>query len=256
MVLELNASDDRGINVVREQIMSFASTRTLATHGFKLIILDEADAMTRDAQNALRRIIEKFTENVRFCLIGNYISKIIPALQSRCTKFRFAPLNQDQMQPRLQFVVKAERLTVTDDGEKALLALAQGDMRRVLNVLQSVSMAYEEVTEDAVYACVGQPSRKDISMIVEWMLNREFAEAYQLISEMKLRKGYALQDIITDVHSYVHRLDLPGHIKIYVLDKLADIEYRLSFGTNEKLQLGSLLAAFYVVRELAVKDAA
>ncbi|KAI3371968.1 hypothetical protein L3Q82_006838 [Scortum barcoo] len=109
MVLELNASDDRGIDVVRGPVLSFASTRTIFKKGFKLVILDEADAMTQDAQNALRRVIEKFTENTRFCLICNYLSKIIPALQSRCTRFRFGPLSPDQMIPRLEHVVQQER---------------------------------------------------------------------------------------------------------------------------------------------------
>ena len=113
MVLELNASDDRGINVVRGQILNFASTRTIFNSGFKLVILDEADAMTQDAQNALRRIIEKFTDNVRFCLICNYLSKIIPALQSRCTRFRFGPLDPEQIMPRLVHVCEQESVDVT-----------------------------------------------------------------------------------------------------------------------------------------------
>lgn len=109
MVLELNASDDRGIGIVRGQILNFASTRTIFCGTFKLIILDEADAMTNDAQNALRRIIEKYTENVRFCIICNYLSKIIPALQSRCTRFRFAPLSTEQMLPRLNKIIQEEK---------------------------------------------------------------------------------------------------------------------------------------------------
>jgi replication factor C subunit 3/5 len=111
-VLELNASDDRGINVVRNQIMSFASTRSIFKAGFKLIILDEADAMTNDAQNALRRVIEKFTDNVRFCLICNYMSKITPAIQSRCTRFRFGPLKSEQILPRLNYVVDEEKCSL------------------------------------------------------------------------------------------------------------------------------------------------
>lgn len=130
MVLELNASDDRGIGIVRGQILTFASTRTIFSSGFKLVILDEADAMTNDAQNALRRgqspnyllklsvipflpplsyiVIEKFTENVRFCLICNYLSKIIPAIQSRCTRFRFGPLSAEQMVSRLEYIIQQE----------------------------------------------------------------------------------------------------------------------------------------------------
>ena len=129
MVLELNASDDRGINIVRGQILDFASTRTIFKGGYKLIILDEADAMTNDAQNALRRIIEKYTENVRFCIICNYLSKIIPAIQSRCTRFRFAPLSPDQILPRLEHVVEAEgyvRTNALTNDEPSFLLLRVG----------------------------------------------------------------------------------------------------------------------------------
>merc|ERR1712156_78957 len=131
MVLELNASDDRGIGIVRGQILNFASTRTIFNKGYKLIILDEADAMTNDAQNALRRIIEKFTDNVRFCMICNYLSKIIPAPQSRCTRFRFGPLQENQIVPRLEHVATTENVNVTEDGKKALIALSGGDMGKV-----------------------------------------------------------------------------------------------------------------------------
>lgn len=109
MTLELNASDDRGIDVVRNQIKEFAGTKKLFSSGIKLIILDEADAMTADAQAALRRVIEKYTSNTRFCMICNYVNKIIPALQSRCTRFRFAPLQPDQIRGRLQTVISSER---------------------------------------------------------------------------------------------------------------------------------------------------
>jgi len=136
MVLELNASDDRGIDVVRQQIKDFASTRKIFSTGVKLVILDEADAMTNPAQAALRRVIEKYTTNTRFCLICNYINKIIPALQSRCTRFRFGPLKNDMVMPRLEHVIKQEGIEVTQDGIKALLAISNGDMRKILNILQ------------------------------------------------------------------------------------------------------------------------
>jgi len=257
MVLELNASDDRGIGIVRGPILSFASTRTIFNRGFKLVILDEADAMTTDAQNALRRIIEKYTENTRFCLICNYLSKIIPALQSRCTRFRFAPLTKDQMLPRMQHVINEEGCDVTEDGGKALLTLGAGDMRKVLNILQSTHMAFNgKVTEDNVYTCVGHPLRSDIENMVTWMLNLSFAEASQKISHLKTLKGLALQDILTQIHLYVHRIDFPVHVKIGILDRMAEIEYRLSAGTSEKLQLSSLIASFQVARELTLQEEA
>ena len=256
MVLELNASDDRGIGVVRGQILNFASTRTIFNSGFKLVILDEADAMTTDAQNALRRIIEKFTDNVRFCLICNYLSKIIPAIQSRCTRFRFGPLNAKQILPRLQHVAEAENVKLTEDGEKALIGLSGGDMRKVLNILQSCSMAFDKVDEDNVYTCVGHPLRTDISAMVNWMLNESFNSAYKNIQELKTLKGLSLQDIVTEVHLFVHRLDLPQKIRIHLLIKLAELENRLLNGASEKMQLGSLIGAFQITREMIAKQAA
>uniref|UniRef100_A0A672YM99 Activator 1 subunit 5 n=1 Tax=Sphaeramia orbicularis TaxID=375764 RepID=A0A672YM99_9TELE len=249
MVLELNASDDRGIDVVRGPILSFASTRTIFKKGFKLVILDEADAMTQDAQNALRRVIEKFTENTRFCLICNYLSKIIPALQSRCTRFRFGPLSPDQMIPRLD-------INITPDGMKAIVTLSSGDMRRSLNILQSTSMAYGNVTEDTVYTCTGHPLRSDIANILDWSLNQDFTTAYNQILQLKTLKGLALHDILTEVHLLIHKVDFPPSIRIGLLIKLADVEHRLASGTNEKIQLSSMVAAFQAVRDLVTSEAA
>lgn len=141
MVLELNASDDRGIDVVREKIKDFAGTKQMFTNAPKLIILDEADAMTNAAQMALRRVMEKFTRNARFCLICNYGNKIIAALQSRCTRFRFAPLTTAQATSRTTEIADAEGVEYTADGIEACVSLGHGDMRRCLNILQSTAMS-------------------------------------------------------------------------------------------------------------------
>lgn len=255
MVLELNASDDRGIGIVRGQILNFASTKTIFSKGYKLIILDEADAMTNDAQNALRRIIEKFTDNVRFCLIGNYLSKIIPALQSRCTRFRFGPLGVEQILPRLDLVCREEKVDITPDGKEALMRLAQGDMRKVLNILQSCNMAFGRVDEDLVYTCVGHPLRADIASIANWALNEDFSTAYKQVNQLKTQKGLSLQDILTEVHGYIHKLDLPAQVRIHLLVKLAELESRLMAGATEKIQLGAFLAAFQVTREMIKAEA-
>jgi len=249
MVLELNASDDRGINVVREQILSFASTRTIFKAGFKLVILDEADAMTNDAQNALRRVIEKFTENVRFCLICNYLGKITPAIQSRCTRFRFGPLNVRQMMPRLLHVVEQEGVELTEDGREALLTLSGGDMRKVLNVLQSTHLAHGTVTEDAVYTCVGHPLRSDMKNILNWLLNEDFRTAYSRVQDLKVAKGLALQDIVTELHVFVHRIEFPVAVRLALVRALAAAEQRLCGGASERLQLGGLCGAFGRARE-------
>ena len=191
----MNASDDRGIDVVREQIKNFAETRTLYSSGFKLIILDEADMMTTAAQAALRRVIEQYTKNVRFCIICNYVNKIIPAVQSRCTRFRFSPHPVSEVEKKLNHVIKAEEwvfhlqaekmtndhvtsVKMTEDGRQALLKLTKGDMRRALNVLQACHAAYDLTGETEVYNCTGNPHPSDIETIVNSMLTDEFTTAY------------------------------------------------------------------------------
>lgn len=223
--MQLNASDDRGIDVVREQIKSFAGTRKLFSTGVKLVVLDEADAMTSDAQFALRRggygvahhiglipgvslslhywhhrdrlaspalrpslhprcfpaVIEKYARNTRFCLICNYVSKIIPALQSRCTRFRFAPLESSAIRSRLSYIVDKEGLTarLSPEGEKAVLQLGGGDMRKVLNILQSAASGYDTLDEDAVYAVTGNPRPQEIKETVAVLLRGTFQDGYK-----------------------------------------------------------------------------
>eukprot|EP00043_Microstomoeca_roanoka_P022148 m.256084 g.256084 ORF g.256084 m.256084 type:complete len:328 (-) comp20892_c0_seq1:95-1078(-) len=255
MVLELNASDDRGIGVVREQIKTFASTKTVFSAGFKLIILDEADAMTNDAQAALRRVIEKYTKHTRFCLICNYVSKISPALQSRCTRFRFAPLAPEHMIQQVQRVIEAEKLETTPQGVEAVVRLAAGDMRKALNILQSTSMAFNKVEEEGVYLCTGTPLPADIESIVETMLNESFKMAFHMINELKTNQGLALQDILRDVHEFMHRLDIPLKSRLLLLDRMAEIEERLAYGANEQAQLADLVGVFQIVRNQVVEAA-
>lgn len=250
MVLELNASDDRGIGIVRDQILSFASTKTIFKRGFKLIILDEADAMTQDAQNALRRILEKFTENVRFCIICNYLSKIIPAIQSRCTRFRFGPLTEDKMLVRLEHIIEQEKVDITDDGRKALVHLAFGDMRKALNIMQSTHLAFNKINEENVYNCVGHPSKNDMISLINWLLNDDFTTIYNRLIHLKTTRGYALQDILTEVTRFIQIIDFPKEVLVHLLIKMSDLEQRLANGTNEKIQMSSLIAMFIQARNM------
>lgn len=269
MILELNASDDRGIDVVREQIKNFASTRNIYSSGFKLIVLDEADAMTNHAQAALRRVIEKYTKNVRFCIICNYVSKILPAIQSRCTRFRFSPLEVDQIDERLEVIVEAEGVNLTEDGKKALLRLSKGDMRRALNILQACHASYDRIDETAIYNCTGHPDPKVIERIARWMMNEDFTTAYSSkslfiyffvcvyiytyklleIEEIKRESGIALQDIISDLHTFVSTIEYPAKSRILLLKNLCTLEYRLGEGANEHIQLGALVGTFKSAQE-------
>jgi replication factor C subunit 3/5 len=250
MCLELNASDDRGINVVRDQICEFAGTKKLFSTGTKLIILDEADAMTNDAQSALRRVIEQYTSNTRFCMICNYINKIMPALQSRCTKFRFAPLRPEQIDSRLQYVIDAEKINVTPEGKRSVLELAGGDLRRVLNLLQSAAVAYDTVDAQAIYRTAGAAEPQVVSSIFQSMINDTFKDAYETLRKSTTEFGYALVDINKELSLQVAVTDFPHEVTAYLMDKLSNIEHRLSRGVSEKLQMGALVGAFMVSREM------
>jgi replication factor C subunit 3/5 len=218
-----------------------------------LIILDEADAMTSDAQFALRRVIEKYTKNARFCLICNYVSKIIPALQSRCTRFRFAPLLRDQIQGRLEYVAASEHCNITPDGIQAILQLSGGDMRRVLNLLQSTAMSSEEavIDETAVYQTSGAPLPRDMDTILNWLLNADFVSACTNITQLCTSSGYALVDVLTELTPRLVALEgLDAAPLACLLNGLSRVEQRLAAGTDEKLQTASLVGVFVQTRQL------
>ncbi|KAF1361992.1 P-loop containing nucleoside triphosphate hydrolase protein [Lizonia empirigonia] len=274
MVLELNASDDRGIDVVREQIKTFSSTRqifsaapksgdaSLAT--FKLIILDEADAMTSTAQMALRRIMEKYTANTRFCIIANYTHKLSPALLSRCTRFRFSPLKERDIRNLVDKVIEEEKVNITQDATESLVTLSKGDMRRALNVLQAChasstplqppgkpaadpsTIVRDQITQTTIYDCIAAPHPSDTKFILETLLaTNDMTQCLRTVNNLKTLKGLALADILTTVSEELAKNDVPPQVMVTWMSGLADIEYRLSGGGSEAIQTG---AAIGVVR--------
>lgn len=251
--MELNASDDRGIDAVREQIKNFASTRQIFASTFKMIILDEADAMTLAAQNALRRVIEKYTKNVRFCIICNYINKISPAIQSRCTRFRFQPLPPKEIEKTVDHVIQSEHCNIDPDAKMAVLRLSKGDMRKALNILQACHAAYDHIDVSAIYNCVGHPHPSDIDYFLKSIMNDEFVIAFNTISSIKQQKGLALQDILTCIFEALDELEIKPNAKIFILDQLATIEHRMSFGCSEKIQLSAMIASIKTGVDLAAK---
>ncbi|KAI4120660.1 MAG: hypothetical protein LQ338_006849 [Usnochroma carphineum] len=270
MVLELNASDDRGIDVVREQIKTFASTKQIFTtaptantasiRSFKLIILDEADAMTSTAQMALRRIMEKYTANTRFCIIANYTHKLSPALLSRCTRFRFSPLKEMDIRFLVDQVIEKENVKIQEDATASLVRLSKGDMRRALNVLQAChasstplhikgqpppapsKIKREMITNTTIYDCIAAPHPDDISLIQDTLLqNSDVTSCLNLINTLKANKGLALADILTAVSEGLAKLEVPPQTRVTWLEGLAEIEYRLSGGGGETVQTGGLV---------------
>lgn len=274
MVLELNASDDRGIDVVREQIKTFASTKQIfsastqqtpsaAKSGigaFKLIILDEADAMTSAAQMALRRIMEKYTANTRFCIIANYTHKLSPALLSRCTRFRFSPLKEADIRRLVDHVISHEHVNIAPEAVDSLVRLSKGDMRRALNVLQAChagsrplpvrgqppvkesDITYELITNDTIYNCIAAPHPQDIRLIMTTMLSTpDVTSCLTTINALKSSRGLALADILAALVEELQKLEVSTATRVTWLEGLAEIEYRLAGGGSEGVQTGGMV---------------
>lgn len=241
-IMELNASDERGINVVRETVKTFARTKPIGEVTFKLLILDEADNMTDDAQQALRRTMERYSETARFILIANYSGKIIEPIQSRCAPFRFTYLPADAVAKRIRYICDKEKVEITDDGVEAILELSGGDLRKTLNILQTAASIGKPVTTDLVYAVVGKANPADIRDMMLTALNGDFIAARNKLRELTRKYGLAGTDIIRQIYGEVFRLNIPDPWKVKLADIIGEVDYRLVRGATEEIQLSALLA--------------
>ena len=241
-IMELNASDERGINVVRETVKTFARTRSMGEVSFKILILDEADNMTADAQQALRRTMERYTETARFILIANYSVKIIEPIQSRCAPFRFTFLPEEDIINRIKFICENENVDISEDGIDAILEVGEGDLRRTINILQAAASVGKVITADVVYSVVGRANPADIREMIRLAMNGEFIEARKKLREMILKYGLAGSDILKQVHLEIFRLNIPDRWKIKLADTVGEIDFRLIQGSDEEVQLSALLA--------------
>jgi len=248
MVLELNGSDDRGIKVIREQIKGFSEYNQLFCRGVKLVILDEADSMTYDAQFALRRVIENYTHNTRFCLICNYISKLIPALQSRCITFRFSNIDKECSLIKLKEVIKQEKIKYDEEGLNTIIEICKGDMRKCINLLQSVSMATGDVNEINVYKCSGEPTSEVFKNLLNYLTQNSFAETYNYINNIRLEYSMSLIDLIKRIDKFILNLSLSSNQLSTLIRDLSEIENNLSNGGTDEIQLGSMIACFLKLR--------
>lgn len=241
-IMELNASDERGINVIRETVKTFARTKPIGEVTFKLLILDEADNMTDDAQQALRRTMERYSETARFILIANYSGKIIEPIQSRCAPFRFTYLPAEAVAKRIRYICERENVEITDDGVEAILDLSGGDLRKTLNILQTAASVGKTVTADLVYAVVGKANPADVREMMLTALNGDFISARSKLRELTRKYGLAGTDIIRQIHNEVFRLNIPDIWKVKLADIIGEVDYRLVRGATEEVQLSALLA--------------
>ncbi|MEM5879542.1 MAG: replication factor C small subunit [Candidatus Aenigmatarchaeota archaeon] len=243
-VLETNASDARGIDVIRGQVKDFARTRSIGEVPFKIIILDEADNLTTDAQQALRRTMETFTSVSRFILIGNYSSKIIEPIQSRCAVFRFKALSEVDVKKYIQRIADGEKLKITEDAINAIVYLAEGDLRKVANLLQASAALGEKITEEIVYDVASQAKPTDVKEMLELALKGKFEDARKKLQDMLLRQGLSGKDVIKEIHKQIYSLPLLEEAKVQLVDKCGEFEFRISEGGDDLIQLEALLAQF------------
>ncbi|MEM5815004.1 MAG: replication factor C small subunit [Candidatus Aenigmatarchaeota archaeon] len=246
-VLSLNASDERGIDVIRGEVKEFARSVSIGDVPFKLIILDEADAMTNDAQQALRRMMEMYASITRFILICNYSSKIIEPIQSRCAVFRFKALEDKNVKEFIERIVKGEKLKITEDGISAIVRIAEGDLRRAANILQASSILREKITEDVVYEAASLAKPQEVKEMLELALQGKFLDARKILEEMILKKGLAGQDIVSEIHRQIINLNIDDLEKVKLIEKCGEIDFRISEGANEIIQIESLLAYLILV---------
>ena len=244
--LELNASDERGIGMVREKVKKFSRFAGMADAPFKLIILDEADEMTNDAQTALRRIIEDTAQYCRFILIANNISKIIEPIQSRCAAFKFTTIPEEDLIDRLGVIAKKEKLKVDKKGLKAIFEYSEGDMRHAINLLQATA-SIGDITDEHVKTSAGLTKTTDVDVVLKMALEGKIFEAREKMIELIKVYGMSESDFLKYLNSAVFKFK---HKKLsQILESIAKYDYRILVGANPEIQLSALLAELASLEE-------
>ncbi len=249
--LELNASDERGIGVVRGAIKDFARTIPHNT-SFKIIFLDEADSLTSEAQQALRRTMEKYTGTVRFILNANYSSKLISPIQSRCSLYKFRPLKKEDIVQRLKYIVSKEDVSISEDAITSINDISEGDARTAINILQSAASTSTNITVEDVYLVSNVAKPQEIVGLIESCLNKDFLKSRELLYKLLFDHGLSGEDVIIQIYKRIvsfpeEKLSLTKKIKI--IDKIAEFNYRLVEGANDRLQLEALIANIMLINE-------
>ncbi len=242
--IELNASDERGIETIRTRVKDFARTSPIGEFPYKIICLDEADNLTSDAQQALRRTMEIFSHNCRFILICNYSSKIIEPIQSRCAIFRFQRISEEKIKERLLYIAEKEKVSISGKGLDAIVYITEGDLRRAINLLQTSAALNEEITEEIVFKVAGRAHPAEIRKMLTLSLEGKFKEARDTLYNLMTRYGVSASDILQQVHREILNMDIEEERKTALLDYVGEVDFRLSEGAHPDVQLSALLAKF------------
>ncbi len=239
---ELNASDARGIDVIRGEVKEFAKTVSIAKVPIKIIFLDEADALTSDAQHALRRTMEQFSSETRFVLSANYASKIIEPIQSRCIVFRFRHLTEDDMRVYIKRVAEGEELEVDDRAVEALIYVSDGDLRKLTNVLQSVALEKRSISENSVYEIAARARPKEISTMLKCAVDGAFEKGRTELNNLMVKQGLSGEDILTQCYKEAQILPIDERNKLDIMVAIGEANFRIVEGANERIQLEAMLA--------------
>ncbi len=240
--VEMNASDERGIDVVRHKIKEFARTAPIGGAPFKIIFLDEADALTADAQAALRRTMEMYSKTCRFILSCNYVSRIIEPIQSRCAVFKFKPVPPEAMKKRLLEIAEKEGLKITEDGLEALIYIANGDFRKAINALQGAAAFGEVIDAEAIYQITATARPEEIKKLIETALEGKFMEARQMLDRLMVEYGMSGEDVVSQMFREIISSKLDERLKVMLIDRLGEIDFRLTEGAHDRIQLDAYLA--------------
>ena len=242
--LELNASDERGINIVREKVKNFARTKSLGDVPFKVIFLDEADALTPEAQQALRRTMENYSATCRFVLSCNYSSKIIDPIQSRCAMFRFRLLEKKDIERLLNRISEQERLTIEEPAMEILYEGSEGDCRRAVNLLQATASISPSITQDLITTIISNAKPKDIKVVLDYALAGDFQNSKEKLLDIMLKESISGQDVIKAIQKEIWNLQIEPEIKVKLTEKTGEVEFRIVEGSDPFIQLQALLASF------------
>ena len=240
---ELNASDERGIDVVRNQIKQFARTAPIGNATFKILFLDEADALTNDAQSALRRTMENYAHTCRFILSCNYSSKIIDPIQSRCAIYRFKPLDREAITEELRRIAKNEGLTISEAAMDAIIYVAQGDMRKAINALQGAAIINADISEDMIYEITSTAKPDEILELLHIILKGNFEAAENTLNELTVKRGIAPNELINQFYrTLVNDTTLDRRLKVELISHLGEADFRISEGADQNIQMEALMA--------------
>ena len=242
--LELNASDERGIDVVRQKVKDFARTKAMENIPFKVIFLDEADALTKEAQQALRRTMENYTNTCRFIMSCNYSSRIIDPIQSRCVIFRYKLLEKKDITKVIERIAEEEKLKLTNNAIETLYEASEGDCRRAINLLQATASISPDISAEMVEMIASSAKPADIKVVLDYAISGDFVGSRDKLLDTMLKESISGSDIIKAIQKEIWNLQIEPEIKVKLTEKTGEAEFRMIEGSDEFVQLQALIASF------------